>query len=53
MLKEYRTVREVVGPLMLVEKVTDANFEELVEIQLASGGGSGGDGSWRLIKIKP
>lgn len=37
MLKEYRTVREVVGPLMLVEKVTDANFEELVEIQLASG----------------
>lgn len=37
MLKEYRTVREVVGPLMLVEKVTDANYEELVEIQLASG----------------
>jgi V/A-type H+-transporting ATPase subunit B len=37
MLKEYRTVREVVGPLMLVEKVTDANFEELVEIKLASG----------------
>lgn len=37
MLKEYRTVREVVGPLMLVEKVTDANFEELVEIQLSSG----------------
>ena len=37
MLKEYRTVREVVGPLMLVEKVTDANYEELVEIQLPSG----------------
>ncbi|NLY91715.1 MAG: V-type ATP synthase subunit B [Firmicutes bacterium] len=37
MLKEYRTVREVVGPLMLVEKVTEASYEELVEIQLASG----------------
>ncbi|NLM38262.1 MAG: V-type ATP synthase subunit B [Firmicutes bacterium] len=37
MLKEYCTVREVVGPLMLVEKVTDASYEELVEIQLASG----------------
>ena len=37
MLKEYRTVREVVGPLMLVEKVADANFGELVEIQLAGG----------------
>ncbi|NLW59516.1 MAG: V-type ATP synthase subunit B [Firmicutes bacterium] len=37
MLKEYRTVREVVGPLMLVDKVAAANYEELVEIQLASG----------------
>ncbi|HHT48273.1 MAG TPA: V-type ATP synthase subunit B [Firmicutes bacterium] len=37
MLKEYRTVREVVGPLMLVEKVTDASYEELVEIKLANG----------------
>src|SRR5690554_1476664 len=36
MLKENRTVREVVGALMLVEKQTDANFDELVEIQLAS-----------------
>ncbi|NLW56540.1 MAG: V-type ATP synthase subunit B [Firmicutes bacterium] len=37
MLKEYRTVREVVGPLMLVECVTDANCDELVEIELAGG----------------
>ncbi len=37
MLKEYRTVREVVGPLMLVECVTDANYDELVEIELAGG----------------
>ncbi|HEY8393036.1 MAG TPA: V-type ATP synthase subunit B [Capillibacterium sp.] len=37
MLKEYRTVREVVGPLMLVEKVTEASYQELVEIQLANG----------------
>lgn len=37
MLKEYRTVREVVGPLMLVENVTNAHFDELVEIELAGG----------------
>ena len=51
MLKEYRTVREVVGPLMLVECVTDANFDELVEIELA--GNRAGGRVLRLIKIKP
>ncbi|MGE5553908.1 MAG: V-type ATP synthase subunit B [Betaproteobacteria bacterium] len=33
MLKEYRTVREVAGPLMLVEGVEGAKYGELVEIQ--------------------
>ncbi|MGI6082509.1 MAG: V-type ATP synthase subunit B [Limnochordia bacterium] len=33
MLKEYRNVREVAGPLMLVEGVDAATFEELVEIE--------------------
>jgi V/A-type H+-transporting ATPase subunit B len=32
MLKEYRTIREIVGPLMLVEGVTDVKYNELVEI---------------------
>ena len=37
MIKEYRTIREVVGPLMLVEQVEGATYYELVEIELASG----------------
>jgi V/A-type H+/Na+-transporting ATPase subunit B len=37
MLKEYRTVREVVGPLMVVEKVEGVKFDELVEIELQNG----------------
>jgi len=37
MLKEYRTVRELVGPLMLVEEVEGVKYGELVEIELASG----------------
>ncbi|MDD3839535.1 MAG: V-type ATP synthase subunit B [Clostridia bacterium] len=37
MLKEYRTVSEVVGPLMLVEQVEGVKFDELVEIEQADG----------------
>jgi V/A-type H+-transporting ATPase subunit B len=37
MIKEYNTIREVAGPLMLVEKVEGAKYEELVEIELPSG----------------
>ena len=37
MLKEYKTVTEVVGPLMLVEGVEGVNFEELVDIKLHTG----------------
>jgi len=37
MIKEYQTIREVTGPLMLVEGVEGAKFEELVEILLPSG----------------
>ena len=32
MLKEYRTIREVVGPLMLVDGVSGVKYDELVEI---------------------
>jgi len=37
MLKEYSTVRELVGPLMLVEKVSDVKYGELAEIRLGDG----------------
>ncbi|WP_461613265.1 V-type ATP synthase subunit B [Clostridium sp. Marseille-QA1073] len=37
MLKEYRTVAEVVGPLMVVEGVEGVKFDELVDIELQTG----------------
>ncbi len=37
MLKEYLTVAEVAGPLLLVEKVEGVKYEELVEIELSEG----------------
>jgi V/A-type H+-transporting ATPase subunit B len=33
MLKEYRTAREIAGPLMLVENVEGVKYNELVEIE--------------------
>lgn len=37
MLKEYRTIKEVVGPLMLVEGVEGVKYNELVEIEQQNG----------------
>lgn len=37
MLKEYRSIKEVVGPLMLVEGVENVKYNELVEIEQANG----------------
>ena len=37
MLKEYKTVSEVVGPLMLVEGVEGVSFDELVDIEMQTG----------------
>ncbi len=37
MIKEYQTVSAIAGPLMLVEKVENVKFEELVEIELTTG----------------
>ncbi|HEY8464507.1 MAG TPA: V-type ATP synthase subunit B [Bacillota bacterium] len=37
MLKEYQTVKEVVGPLMLVEQVSGVKYDELVEIRTGNG----------------
>ena len=37
MPKEYRTIQEVAGPLMLVQGVEDVTYNELGEIELANG----------------
>lgn len=37
MLKEYKTVAEVVGPLMIVERVENVKYDELVEIEIQTG----------------
>ena len=36
MPKEYRTIQEVAGPLMMVKGVEGVAFDELGEIELAS-----------------
>ncbi|HEB12923.1 MAG TPA: V-type ATP synthase subunit B [Actinobacteria bacterium] len=37
MSKEYLTVKDVVGPLLFVEKVADVKYAELVELEFPSG----------------
>lgn len=37
MAKEYRTIQEVAGPLMLVRGVENVKYDEMGEIELASG----------------
>lgn len=37
MLKEYKTIKEIVGPLMLVENVDNVKYDELVEILQENG----------------
>lgn len=37
MLKEYKTIREIVGPLILVEGVEGVKYNEMVEIVAADG----------------
>ena len=56
MLKEYRTVTEVVGPLMVVEGVDGVSFDELVEIELQTGEKRRGkvleiDGSKAMVQL--
>lgn len=48
MLKEYKTVKEVVGPLMMVQGVSGVKYEELVEIQMQTGEKRRG----RVLEIK-
>lgn len=56
MLKEYRTVTEVVGPLMVVEGVEGVSYDELVEIELQTGEKRRGkvleiDGSKAMVQL--
>ncbi len=37
MNKEYKTIKDVVGPLMLIENVDNATYDELVQIKQANG----------------
>ena len=37
MVKEYRTIEEVAGPLMLIKKVDGVKYDELGEIELPNG----------------
>ncbi len=44
MIKEYRTIQEISGPLMVVRKVSGVTYDELAEIELP-------DGSVRRCKV--
>ena len=44
MMKEYRTIRQVSGPLMVVDQVEGVTYDELAEIELS-------DGSVRRCKV--
>ena len=44
MIKEYRTIQEISGPLMVVKKVSGVTYDELAEIELP-------DGSIRRCKV--
>ncbi|MBU1164303.1 V-type ATP synthase subunit B [Patescibacteria group bacterium] len=37
MLKQYKTVTEIAGPLMIVEGIKDVKYEEMVEVELSDG----------------
>ncbi|WP_265459010.1 V-type ATP synthase subunit B [Enterococcus sp. HY326] len=37
MIKEYKTIGEVVGPLMAVDKVQGVKYEELIEVRMQNG----------------
>lgn len=51
MIKEYRTIGEVVGPLMAVEKVAGVKYEELIEVRMQNGEIRRGQ-YWKSKKIK-
>ena len=44
MIREYKTIREISGPLMVVDHVQGVTYDELAEIVLS-------DGSTRRCKV--
>ena len=44
MIREYKTIEEINGPLMVVKKVQGVTYDELAEIELT-------DGSVRRCKV--
>ena len=36
-MKEYKTIKEIIGPLLLVENVENAHYDELVSVLLQDG----------------
>jgi len=37
MIKEYKTLKEVAGPILIVDNIEGVKYEELVEVELADG----------------
>ena len=37
MIKEYRTIKEINGPLMMIENVEGVTYDELAELELPNG----------------
>ena len=37
MIREYKTIREVASPLMMVKQVEGVTYDELAEIELPNG----------------
>ena len=37
MIREYRTIQEIVSPLMMVKMVDNVTYDDLVEVELPNG----------------
>ena len=37
MIKEYSTITDVNGPLIIVNKISNVKYDELVEVELSNG----------------
>ena len=37
MLKQYKTIKEISGPLVIVEGIKDVKYEEMVDVELSNG----------------
>ncbi len=51
MIKEYSTITEVNGPLIIVNKIVNVKYDELVEIELSDGEKEEAK-SWKFPRIR-